>query len=292
MKRGILIFLASVGLAGLIYLAYALMHDSAAQKRLRRETAVYSALVPQLEGRVRVLEGEVEALREQDDALFQSIFKAPAPQADPVSSLDFLFGNDTIPNHRLVRYTREKADLLLERSAAVDACLREITALVRAEGFTVPPMRLPLDSLRTSQFGASVGEKFSPVYSKIMMHGGLDLIALRGTPVRAAADGTVRAVARLRSGPGHIVEIAHAGGYLTRYAHLDDIYVSRGQRVRSGQVIGTLGMSGAAFAPHLHYEVEREGHRLDPVHFFFLDVSAWDYANLLFMTTNTGQSLD
>lgn len=292
MKRVLLIFLSSVALAGLVYLYYALLHESGAQKRLRREEAYYATLVPQLESRVRVLEEEVEELRRQDDSLYRSIFKAPAPQADPVSSLDFLFGNDTIPNRLLARYTRDKADRLLERCAGVDATLREITVLVREEGFAVPPIRLPLDTLHTSQFGASVGEKYSPVYSKEMRHGGLDLIALRGTPVRATADGSVRAAARLRSGPGHVVEIAHPGGYLTRYAHLDDIFVAKGQRIRRGQVIGTLGMSGAAFAPHLHYEVRRDGRCLDPVHFFFLDMTPWNYANVLFVTTNTGQSLD
>ena len=292
MKRAILIFGASLALAGLVYLAYALLHDSAAQRRLYRETAYYESVVPQLESRVRVLETEVEELRGLDDSLFKSIFKAPAPQADPVSSLGFLYGNDTIPNYRLVRYTRDKADRLLERSAAVEATLREITDIVRSEDFVVPPLHLPLDSLRFSQFGASVGEKMSPVYSKTVMHGGLDLIAYRGENVYAAADGWVKAVVRMRTGPGHYVEISHAGAYLTRYTHLDDIFVVKGQRVRCGQKIGTLGMSGAAFAPHLHYEVERDGRRLDPVHFLFLDVAPWDYANILFMTTNTGQSLD
>ena len=292
MKRAVLLFLASLALAGLIYLAYALLHDSVAQKRLRHETAYYESVVPQLESRVRVLEGEVEELGALDDSLFRGIFKAPAPLADPVSSLDFLYGNDTIPNYRLVRYTRDKADDLLERSAAVDACFRDIATLVGSGDFVAPPLRLPLDSLRSSQFGASVGEKMSPVYSKSMIHGGLDLIAFRGENVYATADGVVTAVVRLRTGPGRYVEISHPGGYLTRYAHLDDVFVAKGQRVRCGQKIGTLGMSGAAFAPHLHYEVERDGRRLDPVHFFFLDVAPWDYANILFITTNTGQSLD
>lgn len=292
MKRAILIFLASLLLAGLIYLAYALLHDSAAQRRLRQETSYYEAVVPQLESRVRVLEQEVAGLCVLDDSLFRGIFKTPAPQADPVSSLDFLYGNDTIPSYQLVRYTREKADRLLERSAAVDASLREITALVCGEDFVCPPLRLPLQGLQPSQFGASVGEKLSPVYSKTRLHGGLDLIAFRGEPVYATAEGVVTAVGRLRSGPGHYVEISHAGDYLTRYTHLDDIFVVKGQRVRCAQKIGTLGMSGAAFAPHLHYEVQRDGRHLDPVHFFFLDVAPWDYANILFMTTNTGQSLD
>jgi len=292
MKRALLIFLASVVTAGLVYLAYALLHDSAAQKRLSRETAFYMTAVPELESRCRVFEAEVDSLRIKDDSLFHCIFKARAPQADPVSALDFLCGNDTIPNYRLVQYTKDKADRLLERSAAVDATLREISAIVCADGFKAPPLCLPLDSLRSSQFGASVGEKVSPVYSKVMKHDGLDLIARREEPVRATADGVVSAVVHLRTGHGHIVEITHTGGCQTRYAHLDDIFVSKGQRVRCGQKIGTLGMSGAAFAPHLHYEVIRNGRYLDPVHFFFLDISPWDYANILFITTNTGQSLD
>lgn len=291
-NRIFLIFASSVLLTLAAYTLFALFTDTRRERRIRRETAMYEQAYPGLWARHEVLEGAITSLQIKDDSLFRSIFKAPAPQADPVSSLDFLFGSDSIPNYRMVRYTRDKAIDLLERSAAVDSLFSHILMTAASPSFTPPPLSTPLKNLSSSQVGASVGKRVSPVYSSEVMHNGIDLIAFRGEPVYAAGGGVVSAVVKLKTGLGKYVEISHPGGYTTRYAHLDEVFVSRGQKVRTGQRIGLLGMSGAAFAPHLHYEVVRDGVLLDPVHYFFMDVSPWDYANMLFMTANTGQSLD
>ena len=108
----------------------------------------------------------------------------------------------------------------------------------------------------------------------------------------AAADGVVRDVIHANKGLGNIVVIDHRNGYLTRYALLGDITVSKGKTVRRGQKVGTVGISSTTFAPHLHYEVLRDGETLDPVHFLFASVSPEDYAKMLYMSVSTRQSLD
>ena len=88
------------------------------------------------------------------------------------------------------------------------------------------------------------------------------------------------------------MEIKHKSGYTTHYCHLDDMYVKRGQKVSRGQKIGTVGMTGKAYAPHLHYEVLKDGVHLDPVNYIFASVTPGEYANMLFMAVNTKQSMD
>ena len=91
---------------------------------------------------------------------------------------------------------------------------------------------------------------------------------------------------------GSTVEITHEGGYVSVYAHLESRSVRRGQRVEAGQQIGTVGMSGRSFAPHLHYELHLNGRTLDPVNYFFGSVTPAEYANMLYMSVNTEQSMD
>ena len=87
-------------------------------------------------------------------------------------------------------------------------------------------------------------------------------------------------------------EIVHEGGYVSVYAHLESASVRRGQKVKAGQQIGTVGMSGNSFAPHLHYELRLDGKTLDPINYFFGSVTPSEYANMLYMSSNTQQSMD
>jgi murein DD-endopeptidase MepM/ murein hydrolase activator NlpD len=118
------------------------------------------------------------------------------------------------------------------------------------------------------------------------------MIAHSGDPVYAAADGIVQNVIRSRKGLGNVVEIDHGNGYVTRYAHLADVEVKKGRKLKKGARIGYVGVSGNSFAPHLHYEVIRDTVVLDPVNHMFASVSPEEYLNIMIMSVNTGQSLD
>ena len=115
---------------------------------------------------------------------------------------------------------------------------------------------------------------------------------MQGEPVFASASGYVSDVIESRKGQGNVVEITHPGGYVTRYAHLSDIQVRKGARIRKGACVGYVGISGNSFAPHLHYEVIKDGEYLDPVNFLFASVTPDEYLNMMYMSVNTGQSMD
>ena len=106
------------------------------------------------------------------------------------------------------------------------------------------------------------------------------------------ADGVVSDVIKSRKGLGNVVVVSHGGGYVTRYAHLADIEVKKGKRVKRGDKIGYVGVSGSSFAPHLHYEVIKDTLIMDPVNHLFASFTPEEYVNVMIMAATTGQSLD
>ena len=125
-----------------------------------------------------------------------------------------------------------------------------------------------------------------------MQHSGIDLIAPIGTEVLATADGIVTGIERQNKGYGHTVTIDHGNGLKTFYAHLGDIYVRNNQRVKQGTTIARVGNSGTIFAAALHYEVIRGDRNMDPINYFFADISPVIYQEMMMIAANTGQSME
>ena len=130
-----------------------------------------------------------------------------------------------------------------------------------------------------------------PIYKVKKMHTGIDFAASIGTPIYATADGTVDQVSVKFSGYGKMVEIDHGFGYRTRYAHMHGFAVRSGQNVKRGDLIGYVGNTGMSTAPHLHYEVLINGGHVDPVHYFYNDLSPAEYEKVLELASIENQSL-
>ena len=261
------------------------------EKALRREIRMYERLYPDLAPKAELIRDAVAGLQHKDNEIYEQVFHTSAPDLDPTGRLDFLFASDTIPDERLTSYARDKADSLLRLASGVDAAFVKIFEALEDSSLVRPPMKLPLRDVSFPQTGASIGSRLDPFFKAYVWHEGLDFIVLRGTPVYAAADGEVISSGSTKKS-GNSVEIRHAGGYVTVYSHLESRGVRAGQTVKAGQQIGTVGMSGRSFAPHLHYELRLDGRTLDPVNYFFGSVGPAEYANMLYMSANTQQSMD
>lgn len=261
---------------------------------LRRENKRLEAEYETLLRRESRIDEAVSYLQVRDNDIYRDIFYADAPSLEMYRNDDFLAARvDTLPQGELILYTARKADRLLCDAAQIEDNFREIARLVDRGRDTLPPMSLPIEGTSYTQIGASLGSRMSPLLKVGLNHTGLDILARQDTPVTAAADGTVLEVDKTRKGIGNTVEIAHAGGWKTRYSCLGEITVKAGQKVLRGQIIGTVGMSGTAFAPHLHYEVVRRDSLVcDPASHFFASVTPTEYMNMLYMSAHTGQSLD
>jgi murein DD-endopeptidase MepM/ murein hydrolase activator NlpD len=153
------------------------------------------------------------------------------------------------------------------------------------------PAIQPVANKQLIALASGFGLRIHPVYKVKKMHNGIDFAASIGTPVYATADGTVSKVEVRFSGYGKMVEIDHGFGYRTRYAHMHDFAVKKGQNVKRGDLIGYVGNTGLSTAPHLHYEVLINDQRVDPVHYFFNDLTAAEYEKILELASAENQSL-
>jgi hypothetical protein len=271
---------------------FSLVFSTDEEKKLRQENRMYAREYPELERKEQLLSDVVDGLMVRDDDIYSEIFHTSAPDVNPLSSIDFLSGYDSIPDHDIVLRSAAKLDLAGASAARVEENFRRIAQVLGEEGYSIPPMTNPLKNYSFAQTGASTGSRMNPFYKVSMQHNGLDMIAPSGEPVYAAADGTVSNVIRSRKGLGNVVEIDHGNGYMTRYGHLADVEVRKGRKLTKGTRIGYVGVSGNSFAPHLHYEVIKDTLVMDPVNYMFASVTPEEYVNMLVMSVTTGQSMD
>ena len=291
-RKILMFFVASVSMAVLYYVIFALVFSTDEEKRLRQENRMYAKEFPELEEKERLLSDVVSGLRVRDDNIYEEIFHTSAPDVQPLASIDLLSGYDSIPGEDIVLHSAKKLAQIEKSAGKVEENFRRISEIISEKGYVFPPMTNPLGDYSFAQTGASVGSRINPFYKVQMTHNGLDMIAPSGEPVYAAADGVVKDVVRSRKGLGNVVEIDHGNGYVTRYAHLADIEVRKGRKLKRGARIGYVGVSGNSFAPHLHYEVMKDTLVLDPVNHMFASVTPEEYVNMLVMSVMTGQSMD
>ena len=284
--------LLSVSLTVVFYLVFSLCFNTRTEAALKEQNRAYESQLPALQEKSAMLSSEIQRLSERDNRIYREIFLTDSPELDLSSSLAFLGGLDTIPDTEIEKYAAAKAEKLWEKAGRIGENMRRALESVSAEGAVIPPMHTPIAPLSYAQTGASVGTKINPYYKVETPHAGLDIISEADVPVMSSADGVVTDVVRSMKGQGNVVEITHKGGYRTRYAHLSAINVRKGSTIRRGAVIGRVGISGNAYAPHLHYEVLRDTAILNPVNHFFASVTPEEYFNMMVVSTNTRQSMD
>ena len=292
LRKGLKYFLVTASISVIYYIAFALLVNTDTERQLKRQNQMYRQLYSEMSRREELVSDVLEGLKAKDNDIYRQIFSADAPELGMAYSGDFLSRIDSVEDKDIVEYVSRKLDILKGQTAAVDEDFRKISEVLGKGQESLPPLSSPLESFNPAKAGASVGDKVNPFYKVPAMHTGLDMISPQGTEVLASAAGVVREVTKSAKGLGNVVSIDHGNGYTTRYAHLDDIKVSSGQRVQKGKLIGHVGMSGNSFAPHLHYEVLKDTVRVDPLHCFFASVGPEEYAGMLFMSANTAQSLD
>lgn len=193
----------------------------------------------------------------------------------------------------LVEELHEKVDLLRRKIYIESKSQDEVVKLAESKEklFAAIPAIQPISNKQLVALASGFGLRTHPIYKVRKMHTGIDFAASIGTPIYATADGTVEEVSIKFSGYGKMVEINHGFGYRTRYAHMHEFAVRQGQNVKRGDLIGYVGNTGLSTAPHLHYEVLINGSQVDPVHYFYNDLSSADYEKILELASIENQSL-
>ncbi|MGV3695579.1 M23 family metallopeptidase [Flavobacterium sp.] len=197
-------------------------------------------------------------------------------------------------NSQLVINTSKRVDVISKELAIQSKSLDEILKLAKEKNklLAAIPAIQPVKNEQLKRIASGFGYRNDPFTKVRKMHEGMDFTASTGTPIYATGDGVVAAADNSKSGYGNHIEIRHGYGYLTLYGHLSKYKVRAGQRVKRGDIIGYVGSTGRSEAPHLHYEVHKDGKVVNPINFYYGNISAAEYVAISKLANQENQSLD
>jgi len=290
-----LIIAVAVGLL-MLYNNY---FESPKEIMLKNEVAEMEYYYNNLEQKVDQLQQVVGALEKRDDDIYRVVLGAdpidPAVRNAGIGGVDRY--NDikekNIDHEEVIVSLNEDIDKLRRKMYLQSKSYDDIVELAdnKAKMFAAIPAIQPISNKELIRLASGYGYRIHPVYKVKKLHTGIDFSAPTGTPIYATADGKVSKVRVRFSGYGKIVEIDHGFGFVTRYAHMHDFEVKEGEQVKRGQIIGYVGNTGLSSAPHLHYEVIRNGRKINPVHYFFNDLNPEEYEKVIELASIENQSL-
>lgn len=286
-----------MGLGAGSFIVLLLIFGSPSEKDLRMENsrlqAQYHILSSRLDESLQVMKG----LQQRDDNLYRVMMQAD-PVADALRTPSYNKTNRyedlmELPSAKLVVNTTQKMDLLERQLYIQSKSFDEVLALCKKhdEMLECIPAIQPVSNKDLKQTASGYGTRIDPIYKTVKFHSGMDFSANVGTPVYATGNGVVRK-AGWEGLYGNCIQIDHGFGYVTRYAHLSKIDVRVGQKVVRGETIGKVGTTGKSTGPHLHYEVMVKGQIVNPVNYYFMDLSAEDYEKMIQLAANHGKVFD
>ncbi len=291
-------FLATFVIAVFYLFIYSAFFDTPKERELKRENKQLKLQYEIINKRFNLVEKTLEDIQKRDNNLYRVIFEAePIPSSVREAGIG---GNERYENLKgyknseLVVESRKRLDHLSKKLYVQSKSFDEIKDMVenKEEMISSIPAIMPISNKDLKRTASGYGWRIHPIYKIKKFHEGMDFTAPRGTEVYAAGDGVVVEVRSLLRGYGKRVVIDHGFGYRTRYAHLNNFNVRKGQKVKRGDVIGYVGSTGMSVAPHLHYEVEKDGKKVNPVHYYFNDLTPKEYERMIFISSNSGQSFD
>lgn len=290
-----------VVLSGMVFSAVVLalgytFFESPKEKMLQREISHYRTQYEIVNDRLDMLGSVLEDIQHRDDQIYRVIFEAdPIPKtvreaaiggAERYSHLD---GYD---NSELIISTIKRIDKLSRQLYVQSKSYDDVFAMAKdkADMLASIPAIVPI-ARGNDRLISGFGPRIHPIYKTLRPHTGVDFAAPTGTPIYSTGNGVVTRAERNRHGYGIMVQVNHGYGYETIYAHMSKLNVRVGQQVVRGEIIGYVGSTGVSTAPHLHYEVIRHGVRVNPVHYFYNDVTPEEYQEIIEKASQVNQSL-
>lgn len=272
--------------------------DSPKEKQLKDEMQLLRQGYTDLQNELDGINKSLVQLEHRDNSIYRAVFEA-APLPDSVrlgkdySSEDPLMyayanPNDLIEGMRnAISYMRKR----LEIQANSYDTLQKLVETKERMLSSIPAIQ-PVSNRTLDRVASGFGYRIDPIYKTPKMHTGIDFTAATGTPIYATGDGKVNESGYDNGGYGNHVIISHGYGYKSLYGHMKKVKVRTGDHVKRGEVIGWVGSTGKSTGPHLHYEIIKNGDKIDPIHFFFNDISASEYERLTKIAAASNQSFD
>lgn len=288
---------AWIGAALLYYVAFALLFDTPLEHRMRHSTDVLRSEYETLSARYDSLEMILDNVAERDRSVFRILFESDPYDLESEQSEERLALHEkTIskPKREIVADLKQRIDNVDRRVKDLESSWNRIKLLgdTLGEKSNRIPSIQPVLNNQLSLLTAGYGNLLNPFYRTLHSHQGVDYTVAEGSSVFATADGTIKEISDKSSTLGKTIIIDHGNGYQTSYSHLLSTLVRRGQKVERGDVIALSGNSGLSLAPHLHYEVRFNGLRVDPIHYFFMELSPDKYSRIIRISQSGMQSFD
>ena len=272
--------------------------DSPKERLLRQQNTAYKESYAVLQERIKQLELQMVELEQRDNEVYRSIFEA-TPIPDSARVKEILAKNEirliqSLSNTALTDNIRNQLNNLSLRMSFQGQSFAEITTMVKNKEklLRAIPAIQPVSNKNLKRVASGFGYRIDPLYKDSRLHAGLDFSAPTGTPIYATADGEVQIAGFNTDGYGNKVVINHGYGFQTLYAHMVRVIANVGQSVKRGEVIGYVGSTGKSTGSHLHYEVIKRGTKVDPVYYFYNDLTPAQFDRLLKEAAANKQSLD
>ena len=296
--RYLLVFLAFLGIAFLFAILLFTFFKSPKEKSQARELEYMKLQYEILNDRLDNMEILLSDMEQRDNDLYRVMFEAD-PIAANIRKSGFLTPNrydnlyGYVNSNQVVNASR-KLDIIASQLYHQSVSYDELFDLARNKSDMLAhiPAIFPLKETEVKYISSFFGYRPDPIYKIEKFHSGIDFSAQMGTEAYATGDGVVYDVEKGHWGYGNMVTIDHGFGYKTRYAHLQKAAVRKGQKVKRGQLIGYIGNTGKTTGVHLHYEVLKNDVQIDPINFFYNDLTPNEYEQILEQSTLPTQTMD
>lgn len=294
-----LLFIAPAIVLGFIFqFLFSFWFKSPSELALIEENQFLTATINNQQKEIDLSLAVIDNLEKKDNGIYRVIFNAEPFPADVrkmgtggSEKFELLKGHKL--SEKLIANAKKIDELqkrIYSQSISFDELIKLATEKEKMLG-AIPAIQ-PITNKDLTRIASGFGIRIDPHYHTQRMHQGLDFSATTGTNILATGNGVVEVVEQKMWGYGNSIVINHGYGYKTRYAHMNGFNVKKGQVVTRGQIIGFVGSTGKSTAPHLHYEVLKNGDRVDPVHFFHSDLTPEDFEKIMQMSANANQSFD
>lgn len=289
---------AALVTAALISYAAFQFIGSPKEKILEQQNKALRNNYDDLEDELKSVQQQMKELEKRDNDVYRAIFEAsPIPDSARAKELEAkqeIAKVEKIKDYQLVASITSTLDNLNSRIAAQKKSYDQVEELVKNKEqlLSHTPAIQPVSNKDLNRIASGFGYRIDPVYKTTKFHAGLDFSAPQGTPIYATANGTVTTAGSTGNGYGNHVVINHGYGYETLYGHMVRVKVRNGQEIRRGEVIGWVGSTGKSTGPHCHYEVHKNGEKIDPIYFFYNDLSPEQFDQLLKKAAASNQSFD
>ncbi|MBR5464283.1 MAG: M23 family metallopeptidase [Alistipes sp.] len=285
-----------LGAFTLYYLAFSIFFDTPMEYELKHRADRMKTEYTLLEGRYDTLMMVLENLSERDRSIFRSLFESDPYNFDTEETDSRNATYEAIVNRssrRLKRDLNTRTQQFETRLEALNQSYQTLHEAITNQGEATNyiPAIQPVINKQLTLLTTSYGMRIHPFYKTLTSHQGVDYAIPEGSRVFATADGRIKEIKR-SSTSGQTVIIDHGNGYETSYSHLSKISVVKNQKVRRGDIIALSGDTGLSLAPHLHYEVRNNGMRVDPIHYFFMELTPTEYERLMRIAQSGMQAFD